>query len=660
MRKYKYTDKLYLSNLKALLWNLLIVYIAYSICRLLFYLNNYHTYSDIEFGHLMELFGAGLIFDTSAILYTNLVIILLFLLPLHWKERRGYYSVVRWIYTIINSLCVTTNLIDCVYFQYTGKQTTLSVLKEFSHEGAGNMANILWKQVLDNWYLLLAGILMWVMFYRLFRRPRRNPAHHLLSYYVSNAIALCVVIPLCIAGMRGGFTTATRPITLSNANQYADNPSETGIVLNTPFAAIRTFNKKPFVTPDYMPDSEALTYFNPVHEPTDSLSFKPMNVVVLIVESYGKQHFGFYNKHLRAEGYPGFTPYLDSLITSSAQTYEYSYANGLKSIEGMPSVLSGIPNFVEPLFLTPASLNDFSGLARELSTNKGYHSAFFHGAMNGSMGFEAFANSTGFQEYYGRTEYNEDPNYNGDGDFDGTWAIWDEEFMQYYCDCMSKMKEPFMTALFTASSHTPFSLPDRYKGVFPQGEDPLQECIAYTDHAIRRFFEKASRQAWFNNTLFVITADHTSHNIDPFYRTSLGHFAVPIIFYAPGDPSLRGYDREKVVEQTDIMPTVLSYLHYDQPYIAFGQDILNTPSDKTFAIHWIPGSESYQFVYGTYVIDFDGKHVTNAFNYRTDSLLQHDIKESMPADTLRMMEMQTKSIVQQYMQRMNTNQLIFR
>ena len=61
-----------------------------------------------------------------------------------------------------------------------------------------------------------------------------------------------------------------------------------------------------------------------------------------------------------------------------------------------------------------------------------------------------------------------------------------------------------------------------------------------------------------------------------------------------------------------------------------------------------------------YVIDLDGKQVTAAFNYRTDSLLQHDIKESMPADTLRMMEMQTKSIVQQYMQRMNTNQLIVR
>ena len=656
----KFLNSIYLSNLKALARNLLTVYFAYTLCRLIFFLNNYHMYSDISMSHLIELFGAGLIFDTSAILYTNLIIILMFLLPLHWKERPGYYKVVRWIYTIINSLCVTTNLIDCVYFQYTGKQTTFSVLKEFSNEGVGNMANILWKQVIDNWYLLLAGILMWVMFYKFFRIPRRDPSHHLTSYYVSNAVMLGLAIPLSIAGMRGGFTTATRPITISNANQYTDNPSETGIVLNTPFAAIRTFNKKPFITPDYMSDAEAQKYFTPVHEPNDTEPFRPMNVVVLIVESYSKQHFGFYNKTLRPEGYDGFTPFLDSLITNSAMTYQYSYANGCKSIEGMPSVLSGIPNFVEPLFLTPASLNDISGIARELGTNKGYYSAFFHGAMNGSMGFEAFANSTGFQDYFGRTEYNEDPNYNGDSDFDGTWAIWDEEFMQYYCDQMSKMKQPFMTALFTASSHTPFALPERYKGVFPKGEDPLQECVAYTDNAIRLFFEKAQKQSWFKNTLFVITADHASHQIDPFYRTSLGHFCVPIILYAPGDPSLHGYDTEKVVEQSDIMPTVLNYLHYDQPYIAFGEDMLNTPAENTYAIHWVPGSESYQFVYDTYLIDFNGKQVTGAYNYRTDSLLKNDIKESMPADTLKYMENKTKSIVQQYMQRMNTNNLVIR
>ncbi len=648
------------SNLITLLWNLMLVYAAYSLCRAIFYISNYSSYSDVSFAHGMELFGAGLIFDTSAILYTNIILILLFLFPLHFKETKIYYKVLRWIYTIINGVCISTNLIDCVYFQYTGKRTTMSVLNEFGNEGAGNMLNILGKQFLANWYLVLIAILMWWLLYKYFRSPSSCQIKNRLSYYISNSLFLFLSIPLTVAGMRGGFTTATRPITISNANQYAENPSETGIILNTPFAAIRTFNKKPFTVPNYMSSSEALKYFNPLHEPSDSTTFDTKNVVVLIVESYSKQHFGFYNKDLRPEGYPGFTPFLDSLLTTSALSYKYSYANGRRSIEGMPSVLSGIPSFVEPLFLTPASLNDISGLARELSTYKGYTSAFFHGAMNGSMGFEAFANSSGFQSYYGRTEYNQDPNYNGDEDFDGTWAIWDEEFMQFYCDRMSEMQQPFMTALFTATSHTPFSLPERYKGVFPKGEKPIQECVAYTDNAIRNFFNKAKQQPWFNNTLFVITADHTSNNIDPVYRTSLGKYAVPIIFYAPGDSTLRGYDTQKIVEQSDIMPTVLSYLHYDRPYIAFGTDVFNTSPSDTYAIHWVAESESYQLVYGSYVIDFNGKEVSHAYNYRTDPLMKTDIRETMPSDTLLFMQKKTESIVQQYMERMNSNQLIVR
>ena len=415
--------------------------------------------------------------------------------------------------------------------------------------------------------------------------------------------------------------------------------------------------KTPFVVPDYMSDEEAQALYTPLHQPGDSAAFTPRNVVVIILESYSKQHIGFYNRTLRNGSYKGFTPFLDSLITQGAMTYRYSYANGRKSIEGMPSVLSSLPNFVEPLFLTPASLNAMSGLARELGENKGYTTAFFHGAQNSSMGFHAFARATGFQRYYGRDEFNADPNFHGDEDFDGTWAIWDEEFFQFYAQQMNKMQEPFMTALFSASSHDPFVVPEKYKGRFPQGERPLQQCVAYTDYALKRFFEEASKQPWFNNTVFVITADHVSQQIDPFYCTTLGNYCVPIILYAPGDPSLHGYDEERVVEQIDIMPTVLTYLHYDRPYIAFGRDMLNTPADDGFALHWLPESSSYEYVWGDYVIEFDGKDVTAAFAYRTDSTLSRNVLPTMPAATRDRMERHMKSIIQQYMQRMTTDQL---
>ena len=649
------------SPILSLLWNLLVVYVMFMVCRVIFVLANWTIYSGtLTWGHTLELFGAGLIFDTSAILYTNALVSVMMLFPLHWKEKQGYYKIVRWIYVICNSVAIYANLIDCVYFPFTGKRTTTSVFAEFSHEGAGNMAKIFAEQFLANWYLVVVAALISWLLWQLFRPvPSKVSSFstRLPVYYITQVVVMLLAIPLVVAGMRGGFTTAVRPITISNANQYADRPAETGIILNTPFSIYRTLSKKPMLVPDYMSEQEATALFSPLHTPNDTAAFKPMNVVVFILESFSKQHFGYYNRTLRNGTYKGFTPFLDSLITNHALTWQYSYANGRKSIEGMPSTLSSLPNYVEPLFLTPASLNRMSGIARELGEQKGYVTAFFHGAQNNSMGFQAFAHATGFQRYYGRTEYNQDPKRNGDEDFDGTWAIFDEEFLQFFADRMTEMQQPFMTAVFTASSHTPYRMPERYKNVFPKGEEALQESIAYSDHALKLFFETARKKAWFKNTLFVITADHTSRQIDPFYKTSLGYYTVPIILYAPGDESLHGYDTERVVEQTDIMPTVLSYLHYDKPYIAFGKDMLHTQPEETFALHWVPESNGYEFVKGDYVIEFDGEQVTAAYRYRTDSLLNHNVKTTMPAGTLQQMTLQAKSVIQQYMQRMNNDQL---
>ena len=659
----KRPESLSTSPVLGLIWNLLVVYCAYTVCRAAFLALNWSLYAGtLTLGHTMELFGAGLLFDTPAILYTNAIILLMFLLPLHWKERTGYYRVARWIYTVVNSIAVYMNLMDCVYFPFTGKRTTASVFAEFGNESTGEMLKIFGGQFLSHWYLVLLAALVTWDFWKLFRPlPERvSRPSALPRYYLLRVIALLVAIPLCIGAIRGGFTKATRPITISNANQYVNRPAETGIVLNTPFSIFRTLKKTPFVVPDYMSDEEAQALYTPLHQPADSVGFTPRNVVVLILESYSKQHIGFYNKTLRGGTYKGFTPFLDSLITNGAMTFKYSYANGRKSIEGMPSVLSSLPNFVEPLFLTPASLNAMSGLARELGENKGYSTAFFHGAQNGSMGFQAFARATGFQRYYGRDEFNADPNFHGDDDFDGTWAIWDEEFFQFFAKQMEKMHEPFMTALFSASSHDPFVLPEKYQGRFPQGERPLQQCIAYTDYALKRFFESASQQLWFKNTLFVITADHVSQQIDPFYCTTLGNYCVPIILYAPGDPSLHGYDEERVVEQIDIMPTVLSYLHYDRPYIAFGQDMLNAPIENGFALHWLPESSSYEYVWGDYALQFDGKQVTSAYAFRSDSTFSHNVLGTMPAATRNRMEHHMKSVIQQYMQRMTSDNLVIK
>jgi phosphoglycerol transferase MdoB-like AlkP superfamily enzyme len=377
------------------------------------------------------------------------------------------------------------------------------------------------------------------------------------------------------------------------------------------------------------------------------------NVVILIVESFGREYIGALNETLEGGKYQGYTPFVDELCDSSA-TFRWSFCNGRKSIDGMPSILSGIPMFVEPFFLTPASMNEVGGIAQALGEN-GYETAFFHGAENGSMGFQAFARKTGFQKYFGRTEYNADSRFDGDKDFDGMWAIWDEPFLQFYAQQMSELREPFMTAVFTASSHHPFRIPEEYRDTFPEGPLIIHKCIRYTDHALRRFFETARRQPWFKNTLFVLTSDHTNLSDHDFYQTDIGGFCSPIIFYDPSGQLLQPGRRESIAQQTDIMPSVLGLLGYDKPFVAFGCDLFQTPPDSTWAVNYNNGI--YQYVKHNLLLQLNSATGQSTALYElTDSLLQHNILGQRPVQP--QMERELKAIIQQYMSRMNENRLM--
>jgi phosphoglycerol transferase MdoB-like AlkP superfamily enzyme len=262
------------------------------------------------------------------------------------------------------------------------------------------------------------------------------------------------------------------------------------------------------------------------------------------------------------------------------------------------------------------------------------------------MGFEAYAKIAGFDDHFGYEQYN------NSSDFDGTWAIWDEEFLQFYASQMGKMKQPFITSLFTASSHHPFRVPKKYKDKFPQGKHPIFQCIAYTDYAVEQFFKKMSQYEWYNNTLFVITADHTNHPVYDEYFTALGRYSVPILFYHPGS-DLKGLVDSIPVQQIDIMPTVLSYLNYDKPFFAYGQDILTTKAADKFVINYNNGT--YQMLKCDYLQQFNGEKTKAVYNYKTDTLLRNNLFEQ--TDGQNETEMLIKSIVQQYLERMTENRL---
>ena len=362
----------------AVVWNLGLAYVVYMLARVVFLVKNYSYFEQgLTWGHLMEMFGGGLVFDTAAILVTNIPYIVLALL-LPWKKPT------KWVYIIINSVALAMNLADSVYFRFTMRRTTTTVFSEFQNEQ--NLGGIIGTEMIHHWYLvLLFGVVVYGI-WKLYkesgvrsqesgdRRQETGGWRQVFRWYAAQVVVLAAMAPFVVAGIRGGFTTAVRPITISNANQYVNRPVEAALVLNTPFAIYRTIGKNVFVVPEYYKSPQELeAIYSPLHKGDvyacdTGVNIKKRNVVVLIVESFGREYIGALNETLEGGKYQGYTPCVDELVRKSV-TFKYSYCNGRKSIDGMPSILSSIPMFVEPFILTPASMNEVSGIASAMKAN---------------------------------------------------------------------------------------------------------------------------------------------------------------------------------------------------------------------------------------------------------------------------------------------------
>ena len=631
-------------------WNMLLVMAIYTLSRLFFYLISPDLFPDVTPSHLWEMLRGGMRFDLTAVLYLSSVYLLLTLLPLppKWRFNKAYQHVAKYFFIIPNLIGIAVNCIDMVYVRFTDRRTTITFFSEFQNDG--NLLSIFLQGVKQYWYVTLFAFIMMAALIDLFRRPKNTNRQRPTTndqrpitntpwlYYLRESVLFCLSVFFIVIGMRGGFGRYTRPITLSNALQYTNRPQETLLVLNTPFSLMRSTEGSIYTDPHYFESDELESIMTPIHQGPMTNDQRqtindqqPLNVVVFILESFATEHIHAY------------APFLDSLMAQSV-TWQYSFASGRKSIDAMPSVLSSIPMLIDPYVVTPYSTNAVSSIADCLG-REGYTTAFFHGAPNGSMGFQAYARSAGFATYYGMDEYP-----NAQRDFDGTWAIWDEPFLQFYGQTMTSMPEPFMTAVFTASSHHPFKVPEQYEGVFPEGTQPLHQCIGYSDHALRQFFAYAQTQPWFEHTLFVITADHTNQLSQPEYTNALGLYRVPIVFYCPA--LLKPQIRTDIVSQTDIMPSVLGAVGYDKPYFAFGEDALTANKQHNYAVCY--NHPVFQIMSDSLLMQFDGKQVTALYNYQADPLLQNPLDPTQaPEDMVRYL----KAYIQQYIQRMIGNKL---
>ena len=610
-----------------------------SISRWMIYLFNINIFHKLSFDEAFHLYLVGLRFDVCVLAYLNLPLILTYSLPIPFFQNKYIQKIISVVYVILNSIAVIMNLVDVVYFRYIGKRMTSELLQFLGNKNEnfgllGQFAN-------DFWYIIVASVVFTLVLIVVAKETemRQNDnqefnRNKLIFRYISFAVIVFFTITAC----RGGFQH--KPLNLAASLKYT-NADNVPIVINTPFSIAKSSSGKNLEMMNLVENSN----YSPIHFDISANRFMTQdtvkqNVVIIILESVGQETIKYYNTK---RDYT-ITPFLDSLLNKSL-TFE-GYANGRRSIESLPSILAGIPSLMEADFgSSPYFSNRIDGLGEHFKKH-GYRTAFFHGGNNGTMNFDVFSRQTGFDEYYGRDEYG------NDDDYDRRWGIFDGPFLQYTAQKMSEFDTSFAAVVYTLSSHHPFTLPKDFS--LPEKSNQwtgFEKTVYYTDCALRDFFKTAQKTPWFDNTIFVITADHANtEHLYPKYSTIIGMYAVPIAFYGK---NITPKKSEEIAQQTDIGVSTLSALGINDTIFTFGRNLFNKNEKQSF-ISYI--NQTYQYSNGEYLIQSDGKNTLAIYRYKDDRMLRKDLSTHINCNDI---DQEFKERLQEYNNRMILNQLYY-
>lgn len=626
-------------HIRLLFRRLSILVLLYAVCRVLFFFFNKDLFPELTLTAFLQVMWYGLRFDVASIVLINSLFILLHIVPNPWRETPKYQLAAKLVFYAFNGVALMMESGDFIYFRYGLKRTT-------THElGLANDVEVIPMVIRDFWFIFIIVLVLVAIVEVLYRkteftrRPGAAPVKATI-HYPTQFIWMVAILSMTVVGARGGLQP--RPISPSNAGAYVNNEMLSELVINTPFSVLYALGHRKLKEPAFFKEEEWLEYYSPYHEGVDFYTdtCRP-NICLVVLESFSKEYIGYFNNG------KGYTPFLDSML-GQGRVFTNFYANGKSSNQGIVATVSGIPVLMEEPFLSSLYKdNAFNGIG-SLLQQEGYYSAFYHGANNGSMGFDKFTQRAGFNAYYGRDEYGDDTY------FDGNWGIFDEPFLQFTAKSLSGLPEPFFAEVFTISSHHPFTLPVEYIDTFPKGSIPMLEVVGYTDHALREFFQLASKQPWYEHTIFILTADHTGppEPDAPFYKNQLGAHSTWMLLYEPGGEFI-GED-ERAAQQTDIFATILDLSGYKGAYFAFGHSLLDPEwNGMAFSLH----SGNYMLVEGDTALITNGVTRPQLYHFPSDSLLNMNLAGT-DSLTSKQMEATLKAVIQAHHHSMIKNKLI--
>lgn len=596
--------------------------------RVIFLLLFYAQFSEVAFIEFVKAFLIGTLTDAIATIYFLLPmwLVLLFFNIEHKLTKR---IALGWFIIGFTVACIL-NLADLGYYPITKKRMGAELLDILSEVPA-----LMSSYLKDYWYLLILLISFLVIAFLILKK-QLDSYKNVSQKFTPKLLNVLLVIFVFFTIMRGGY--GTRPFMPFDIPSMVD-PKLQWLASNTPFQFLHTLENENIKIENYYNEAEAEKIIG-FEKQFNAKEIKKKNILFIILESFCSERVGILNPQIKA-----YTPFMDSLL-SNARTYKYGMANGRMTIDALPSVLSGIPSFMEKNYCySNYNNNNVHGIS-SLLEKEGYNTAFFYGGLKTTFGFENFMNINFTKNYYDQEDYNN--HYENTG-----WGVDDHLFLPFVATKLKSLPQPFCASLLTLSLHYPFPVPEPYKTLLDSIKDPAKKSLKYTDISLQLFFDKIKEESWFKNSIIAICADHTSGGFGHYEGNPINDFAIPISFLAVGDTSFNKI-QDKCISQIDMYPTVLDYIGYNKPFVSLGNSAL---SQQHPTIQYGGNGLFLIFEY-PYQLEFDNntQKITKFLKLndnRTVNWLTIDESNRMKADELTKI---VKAYIQVFSYRINKNQ----
>lgn len=561
--------------------------------RIFFAVFNWDYFANVTLLEMTQALGLGIRFDVATTLVVNIPFIILSIIPI---IHPAYEIFKRVIFVLFNFVFLFLNVVDMKFFSFIGKKMTFNIFKMGSDITDQSI------QIVQNyWYM---GFILIPYLFLLIKAYAKKKESIMFIPKLSGIKVFSfglIILVITFIGVRGGVQMRS----LSPKQAYAFDKYELGnMTLNASYTILRSIGKKEVLKVKYFKtDKEALKVIKSKRAYENSEVNNPKNnVVIIIIESFSQEYVE-----------EGLTPnFID--LTKKGLYFDKNFANGRRSLEALPSILAGIPSLLsKPLYQTTYQANQYFALPQILKNN-GYSTSFFHGGKKGTMDFDAYCSSIGIDQYFSMEDYPNQKHY------DGHWGIYDHYYLNYFLNEIDKLQKPFFTSVFTLSSHQPYSIPKDFASIIPKGKLEIHKSIKYVDMALKELFEKASSKSWFNDTLFIITADHTQKLISSKFNNELGRYRVPLLFYHP-ELNLNELSKKDITQHADILPSILDFVGIDYPQkLYFGSSVFN--SDPGRMINFLGGR--YYYLAPPYYLTLNNEKV----NYSLIDLESHSMSPS--------------------------------